>query len=128
MEFVESRRFFCVFFAFTAKKIGKDDGVQEGKIVLKAKNNQLKVVLPYQMEVLHGELGVNASLLQFHTRGGDNDLTPRKISVRNGFRVPIMVIDATLAADLVCLFSVGNKCSHLISSYHSLVPDLLHLV
>ncbi|CAG0879470.1 unnamed protein product, partial [Darwinula stevensoni] len=94
---------------FDPKRIGKDDGVQEGKIVLKAKNNQLKVVLPYQMEVLHGELGVNASLLQFHTRGGDNDLTPRKISVRNGFRVPIMVIDATLATDLLCLFSKQYK-------------------
>ena len=45
-----------------------EDGLYTGKIVIKSKNSQFKVTIPYRAHVLSGNLFVNESVTNFHLR------------------------------------------------------------
>ena len=53
-----------------------EDGLYTGKIVIKSKNSQFKVTIPYRAHVLSGHLFVNESITHFHLKdrsGYDED-------------------------------------------------------
>ena len=45
-----------------------EDGLYTGKIVIKSKNSQFKVTIPYRAHVLSGHLFVNESVTHFHLK------------------------------------------------------------
>ena len=45
-----------------------EDGLYTGKIVIKSKNSQFKVTIPYRAHVLSGHLFVNESVTNFHLK------------------------------------------------------------
>ena len=45
-----------------------EDGLYTGKIVIKSKNSQFKVTIPYRAHVLSGHLFVNESITHFHLK------------------------------------------------------------
>ena len=53
-----------------------EDGLYTGKIVIKSKNSQFKVTIPYRAHVLSGSLFVNENVTHFHLKdrwGFDED-------------------------------------------------------
>ena len=53
-----------------------EDGLYTGKIVIKSKNSQFKVTIPYRAHVLSGNLFVNENVTHFHLKdrwGFDED-------------------------------------------------------
>ena len=60
-----------------------EDGLYTGKIVIKSKNSQFKVTIPYRAHVLSGHLFVNESITHFHLKdrwGYEEDMHQQKIS------------------------------------------------
>ena len=57
-----------------------EDGLYTGKIVIKSKNSQFKVTIPYRAHVLSGHLFVNESVTRFHLkdRWGFDEEQPNK--------------------------------------------------
>ena len=45
-----------------------EDGLYTGKIVIKSKNSQFKVTIPYRAHVLSGHLFVNENVTHFHLK------------------------------------------------------------
>lgn len=45
-----------------------EDGLYTGKIVIKSKNSQFKVTIPYRAHVLSGSLFVNENVTHFHLK------------------------------------------------------------
>ena len=54
-------------FSFTASLVN-EDGLYTGKIVIKSKNSQFKVTIPYRAHVLSGHPFVNESITHFHLK------------------------------------------------------------
>ena len=69
----------------------QEEGVFSGKIVIKSKNNQFKIHLPYHAQVLKGELKVNESSTHFHLMSEEYSEVTRSINVTNEFNVPVVV-------------------------------------
>lgn len=94
-------------------------GVHTGKIVIKSKNSQFKVTIPYRAEVLSGELVLNERCTHFFLKYERNeqdqvilDAQPkeirRNVSVTNGFQVPVAIHKVTLPAEAQLFFNVSQ--------------------
>ena len=67
VENEKTAKYFSYFFVFpTAASVVSEEGIFSGKIVIKSKNSQFKVTLPYHAQVLRGQLQVNESSTHFH--------------------------------------------------------------
>ena len=90
----------------------KEEGLQEGKIVIKSKNSQFKVGIPYRALVLKGQLMVNSTVTNFHLTGEKKTSIQRNLSVTNGFAVPVAVHNLSLALEASKFFDLEpNKGS-----------------
>ena len=61
---------------FSLASLVSEDGLYTGKIVIKSKNSQFKVTIPYRAHVLSGSLFVNENVTHFHLKdrwGFDED-------------------------------------------------------
>ena len=75
-----------------------EDGLHTGKIVVKSKNSQFKVTLPWRAHVMRGQLHLNDSCTHFHLPD-DLDLSTvanRNVTVTNEFSVPVVVHNISL--------------------------------
>ena len=86
-----------------------EDGLHTGKIVVKSKNSQFKVTLPWRAHVLRGQLHLNDSCTHFHLPD-DLDVDDeadeaaaavrnRNVTVTNEFSVPVVVHNVTVPQD-----------------------------
>ena len=82
----------------------KEEGLQTGKIVIKSKNSQFKVGIPYRALVLKGQLMVNNTVTNFHLT--QKTRIQRNLSVTNGFQVPVAVHNLSLASDASKFFDL----------------------
>ncbi len=91
------------------------EGIITGKIVVKSKNSQFKVQIPYQAHVTPGRLEVNSSVTQFHLKDDDvGQLITRNLTVTNRFLRPLAIHNITLPPEAAAFFTLtrpGSKMS-----------------
>ncbi|KAK6637148.1 hypothetical protein RUM44_007562 [Polyplax serrata] len=76
-----------------------------GKIVIRSKHNQYRVVIPFTSTVLEGRLKVNEHAMRFLT---DSKLFPRHLTVENQFKVPVAVNNVSLPLEASLYFQIKN--------------------
>jgi hypothetical protein len=74
--------------AFESKHFG-------GKLVIKSKQSQHKLVIPYMAHVLEGGLEFNATVTQYCSDLGLN-VGVRNFTVRNAFKIPVALVNVSL--------------------------------
>lgn len=79
-----------------------------GKLVIKSKHSQHKVVIPYVAHVLEGGLEFNASVTQYCSDLGLN-LGIRNFTVTNGFKIPVALVNVTLPKEAQAHFMVRSS-------------------
>ena len=83
----------------------KEEGLLTGKIVIKSKNSQFKVQLPYRALLLKGQLSVNSTATQFHLK--TKAKIERSITVKNEFGIPLAVHNMSLAPEALNFFDLN---------------------
>lgn len=92
------------------------DGVHTGKLLIKTKNSQFKVTLPYKAHVLRGSLSWNETMSKFLLTDSPNPADPshtpvilasRNITITNKFKVPVVVHSVELAEEAKAFFDMG---------------------
>ena len=104
-----------------------EEGLLSGKIVIKSKNSQFKISIPYRAFVLKGQLEVAPNVTHFHLKsnnnGGDsgevevgghaavaaknnNQLLSRPLTVTNEFDRPVAVHNVSLASEALRFFHI----------------------
>ena len=71
-----------ILFIFLAANLVKDEGEFSGKIVIKSKNSQFKVQIPYRAFLVRGQLVVNNTATQFHLKTKTSAGIQRNLTVR----------------------------------------------
>ena len=85
----------------------KDEGEVSGKIVIKSKNSQFKVQIPYRAFLVRGSLVVNNTATQFHLKSRQsNGGIQRNLTVTNEFGVPVAVHNLSLAFEATRYFNL----------------------
>ena len=89
----------------------KDEGEFSGKIVIKSKNSQFKVQIPYRAFLVRGQLVVNSTATQFHLKSRENNNQngggiQRNLTVTNEFGVPVAVHNLSLAFEATRYFNL----------------------
>ena len=114
------------------------EGVYSGKIVIKSKNSQFKVTVPYRARVLSGSLLLDEECTHFFLPDVDNNgrgttgiaareakrergKLEREISVENNFSVPVVVHRVTMGKGSGGSGKKESKYFHL----HQLGPVIL---
>eukprot|EP00095_Tigriopus_kingsejongensis_P009833 maker-scaffold21_size687808-snap-gene-1.14 protein:Tk09833 transcript:maker-scaffold21_size687808-snap-gene-1.14-mRNA-1 annotation:"hypothetical protein L798_06018" len=93
-------------------------GVHSGKIVIKSKNSQFKVTIPYRAEILNGEIEVNDQCTHFHLKYERDEQDRvienpepleihRNLSVTNRFLIPVVIHDLTLPPEAEKFFTLS---------------------
>ena len=82
----------------------KEEGQFSGKIVIKSKNSQFKVQIPYRAHLLQGRLVVNNTMTQFHLKSRVR--IQRNLTVTNQFGVPVAVHNLSLAFEATRYFNL----------------------
>ena len=70
---------------FFSANLVKDEGEVSGKIVIKSKNSQFKVQIPYRAFLVRGSLVVNNTATQFHLKSKTSTGIQRNLTVRLRF-------------------------------------------
>ena len=107
-----------------------EEGLLSGKIVIKSKNSQFKISIPYRAFVLKGQLEVAPNVTHFHLKsninnnGGDSEvgsgaenaaknnnnnnqfLLSRPLTVTNEFDRPVAVHNVSLASEALRFFHI----------------------
>ncbi|XP_069697669.1 transmembrane protein 131 isoform X2 [Periplaneta americana] len=78
-----------------------------GKLVIKSKQSQHKVVIPYIAHVLEGGLEFNASVTQYCSDLGLN-LGVRNFTVTNAFKIPVALVNVSLPKEAQAHFTIQN--------------------
>ncbi|XP_066999356.2 transmembrane protein 131 [Anabrus simplex] len=78
-----------------------------GKIVVKTKQNQQKLVIPYVAQVLEGGFEYNTSVTQYCSDLGHH-LVPRNFSLKNKFKIPVAISNISLPSEVEKYFMVQN--------------------
>jgi len=95
----------------------KADGVHMGKLLVKSKNSQFKVTLPYKAHVLRGSLSWNETMSRFLLTDKPNPddpshapviTTARNVTITNKFAVPIVVHSIKLAQKAEEFFTIES--------------------
>lgn len=94
---------FC--FLFLSGKTSFESKHFSGKLVIKSKQSQHKVVIPYVARVLEGGLEFNASVTQYCSDMGLN-LGVRNFTVRNAFKMPVALVNVSLPKEAQAHFMV----------------------
>ena len=79
--------------------------------MIKSKNSQFKVTIPYHCRVLKGELKVNESATIFHLKDENRDqeeTNKRNLTVENRFSVPVAVHKISLDEEASEFVSVDD--------------------
>ncbi|XP_054721293.1 transmembrane protein 131-like [Uloborus diversus] len=76
-----------------------------GKIVIKSKNNQYKLQIPYQVQLLRGFLEYNKNCTKFYV-GLQNNNSIREFNITNNFNVVIIIYKVSLADEAKLHFSI----------------------
>ncbi|CAG0923331.1 unnamed protein product [Notodromas monacha] len=94
---------------FDPSKVSTDKQLS-GKIVVKSKNNQFKVTVPYRAKLLPGKLRFNSNALYFLADGGRSNNTnhTRTFEVTNEFNVPLLIRNITADLNLLFHFEVES--------------------
>lgn len=90
-----------------AAALASKDGLLTGKIVVKSKNSQFKVTIPYRAYVLQGRLSINETLTHFHLDGRPRNLE-KNLTVTNEFSVPIVVYNVSLSTEQRHMFGMNR--------------------
>ena len=92
----------------------KEEGPLSGRIVIKSKNSQYKVGIPYRALVLKGQLLVNNTVTNFHLK--EKGEIQRNLTVTNGFSVPVAVHNLSLASEASKFFKLqSGKFANILS-------------
>ena len=113
---------------FFAASLVSEEGLLSGKIVIKSKNSQFKISIPYRAFVLKGQLEVAPNVTHFHLKsninnnGGDSEvgsgaenaaknnnnqfLLSRPLTVTNEFDRPVAVHNVSLASEALRFFHI----------------------
>ena len=115
---------------FFAASLVSEEGLLSGKIVIKSKNSQFKISIPYRAFVLKGQLEVAPNVTHFHlksninNKGGDSEvgsgaenaaknnnnnnqfLLSRPLTVTNEFDRPVAVHNVSLASEALRFFHI----------------------
>ncbi|KAK7872556.1 hypothetical protein R5R35_013787 [Gryllus longicercus] len=75
-----------------------------GKVIVKSKQNQYKLVIPYIAQVLEGGLEYNASVTQYCSEVAHLDT--RNFTVRNSFKVPLALTNVSLQKEAEEYFNI----------------------
>ena len=70
----------------------KDEGEFSGKIVIKSKNSQFKVQIPYRAFLVRGQLVVNNTATQFHLKTKTSAGIQRNLTVR--LKISLLGVDS----------------------------------
>ena len=78
-----------------------EDGIHTGRIVIKSKNSQFKVTIPYHAHVITGGLQVtDERITRFHLKDEKKSKEmARNFSVRNTFPVAVAVHNVSLGSE-----------------------------
>ncbi|KAG8197319.1 hypothetical protein JTE90_013446 [Oedothorax gibbosus] len=77
-----------------------------GKIVIKSKNNQYKLQIPYQVQLIRGFLDYNKNCTRFYV-GTQNSSNTKEFNVTNNFSVVIIVYNVSLPDEVKEHFTVN---------------------
>ena len=100
-----------ILLIFSANLV-KEEGPFSGKIVIKSKNSQFKIQIPYRAFLLSGQLAVNNTATQFHLKSKSR--IHRNLTVTNEFGVPVAVHNLTLAFEATRFFNLVGPFGPLI--------------
>ncbi|GIZ05292.1 transmembrane protein 131 [Caerostris extrusa] len=104
-----------------------------GKIVVKSKNNQYKIQIPYQVKLIKGFLDFNKSCTRFYV-GPHNNSNIKELNVTNNFGVVFIVYNISLPNEAREHFSVnmtetvilrpGKSSTIAFLTFKPTIPDL----
>ncbi|KAH9517423.1 hypothetical protein DERF_008099, partial [Dermatophagoides farinae] len=84
-------------------------GLCLGKVLIKSKNNQYKLTIPFIVRVIQGELHFNGTQSHFFMNSSSNYLEQRVMNVENRFDSPIIVHDIILPDEAKPYFRLTTK-------------------
>ena len=85
-------------------------GLFSGKIVIKSKNSQFKVQIPYRAFLLRGQLEVAPNVTHFHMTSKENFFQKnRPLTVTNEFDRPVAVHNLSLASEAMRFFHMEES-------------------
>ncbi|GFX31596.1 transmembrane protein 131 [Trichonephila clavipes] len=104
-----------------------------GKIVIKSKNNQYKLQIPYQVQLIRGFLDYNKNCTRFYV-GLQNNSNIKEFNVTNNFSVVIIIYSISLPDEAKEHFSVkmtesvilkpGSSATIAFLRFKPTIPDL----
>ncbi|GFS73636.1 transmembrane protein 131 [Nephila pilipes] len=104
-----------------------------GKIVIKSKNNQYKLQIPYQVQLIRGFLDYNKNCTRFYV-GLQNNSNIKEFNVTNNFSVVIIIYSISLPDEAKEHFSVkmtesvilkpGRSATIAFLTFKPSIPDL----
>ncbi|KAH9414407.1 hypothetical protein DERP_014428 [Dermatophagoides pteronyssinus] len=87
-------------------------GLCLGKVLIKSKNNQYKLTIPFIVRVIQGELHFNGTQSHFFMNSSSNYLEQRVMNVENRFDNPIIVHDIILPDEAKPYFRLTTKAPY----------------
>ncbi|XP_076446798.1 transmembrane protein 131-like isoform X2 [Babylonia areolata] len=97
-----------------------------GRILVKTKNNQQRLVIPYQASVLHGSLVYNANTTKFFSAKVLKNFT-RPLTLTNTFNFSVVIFNISLSREAAPFFTVLNFSTPVIVGPQQTVTALLLL-
>lgn len=87
-------------------KSAYESGETFGKIVVKCSNSNQKVMLSYIAFVLDGGLHFDSNQTKFQS--DQYEIEPRAITMTNRYKVPVRILNVSLASEAAYYFQVIN--------------------
>ncbi|ESO93808.1 hypothetical protein LOTGIDRAFT_228573 [Lottia gigantea] len=78
-----------------------------GKIIIRSKNNQEKLILPYQANVLHGSMVYNINMTYFFSAKALRNIT-RPLAFTNTFNFSLVIYNVSLSSNVAPYFTILN--------------------
>ena len=96
------------FYSFFLASLVPNAGLFSGKIVIKSKNSQFKVQIPYRAFLLRGQLEVAPNVTHFHMTSKEK-FFQRPLTVTNEFDRPVAVHNLSLASEAMRFFHMEGS-------------------
>ncbi|XP_054261852.1 transmembrane protein 131 isoform X2 [Macrosteles quadrilineatus] len=83
-----------------------ETGHTSGRIVVKSKQSNQKLVIPYTATVLDGGLSYDSQVTRFRT--DSDNIPPRTFHLTNNFKLPVAVTEVSLSSEAAAYFQLSK--------------------
>lgn len=97
-------KFFQINFSYVLGKVAFKTEQSSGHIVIKSKQSQYKLIIPFMATVLEGALKINEAAARFLTT--DMKHSPRNLTILNQFKVAVAINNISLLEEASSYFQV----------------------